>query len=488
MPLSNPPLSALRHAVIGELNPVLVKELRQELRVRSFVHSFVWFHLAMIILTIMSPALRGADAEFSISSALFWSVLAVPLLLVIPMRAFTVFSKETRANELELIFLTRISAWQMVFYKWVALCLEGVLLLVAALPYAITRYFLGSMNMIDALYTLGVFLLLMFLLSALAVMISAGNAERRRISGFFAILGLLVLYPVINGVFAIGYTGYTRLGGGGSVTSFETVVLWLIYIPLFLVLLLEFAASRIAPRAENHARVKRLLGLLAIVVGFVLVTFDIKEELVATTVLAYLLPICVGALCEKPTYILSIYAPFVRGAWWKRPIGALLYPGWASGILYTTFICAVLFLLVLLQDLVAPAQAIFGLVLLAGGMFLPLVVANACWPRQRGRLVFYLMTQGLVVGFSALVMQVVGRHACSGWDAATATDIVISFFPLSVFMLQDSRLFCPVYPVLACSLLTIFLLLGIQWWREWHQVRHTQAQARTVLGGSTPHA
>ncbi len=180
---------------LGDLNAVLVKELRQELRVRGFVHAFVWFHVAMIGLTMVSLASRPTDASMLGSSVFFWVILAIPLLLVIPIRAFAAFSKETTANELELIFLTRLSSWHMVFFKWAALCLQGTLLLTAALPYAIVRYFVGSLNILDAFRMLALFLLLMMILSALAIRVSAWRSKHGRLSLLVIILGILFGLP-----------------------------------------------------------------------------------------------------------------------------------------------------------------------------------------------------------------------------------------------------------------------------------------------------
>ena len=475
--------------MFGDLNAVLVKELRQELRVRSFVHAFLWFHVAMILLTVLPPAMHSTDARFPGSSVLFWCVLAVPLLVIIPIRAFSAFTKETQAKELELIFLTRISAWHMVFYKWVALCLQGVLLLTAALPYAIVRYIFGSLNLLDGFQRLGIFLLLMMLFSAIAMMASAWNSKHKRSPLTATILGLLIGVPIINVLFGFGYV---FLGKAGRFASFETTIMVLVYTPLFLVLLLEFAASRIAPRAENHARYKRLLGILAVVVGLVLIACDIRQELVTVTVLTYLLPICVGALCEEPQYIQSIYAPFIQGGRWRRPIGALLYPGWASGVLYNTFLLVLLLVLALALSTLPVPEALFGIGALAGGMFLPVVAANALRTRQRGRLLFYLLVQFLLMGLSFMILQFAERHAC-GWHGgahglSNLTDMLISFFPMStVVFASDSKRFCPVYWATACSLLAIFLLLGIQCVREWRKVRQTQERTRAVLGRHTHH-
>ncbi|PON15562.1 hypothetical protein C2W62_23120 [Candidatus Entotheonella serta] len=333
--------------VTGELNAILIKELRQELRVRGFIWSFIGFHIAMIILTLSSFSAPALPHKWTtiLSTTLFWMMLAIPLFISVLVRALTAFRKETTAKELELIFLTSISSWQLVFYKWLALCLQGILLLTAALPYVIVRYVIGSLNLLDAFISLGLLLLFTMLLAAVALMISAQNAHRPRFSLFRIIVVLLLGVPVANQLLVFVFLGFSQFFGPfTSVFNSAFSIMVLIYTLLVLLLLLEFAASHISRPAENHAYIKRALGILALTMGWIFhVSTTDHAWLIHISIGAYLLIICVNALCEDPVDLQSLYTPFLQGNLWKRCLRMWLYPGWPSGIIYTLSICVLFF-------------------------------------------------------------------------------------------------------------------------------------------------
>lgn len=92
---------ALPHMPL-DLNAILIKELRQELRVRGFVWSFIGFHIAMILITLSSFAAPESQRGWTtlLNPTLFWMILAVPLFISMPIRALTAFRKEANTKEL----------------------------------------------------------------------------------------------------------------------------------------------------------------------------------------------------------------------------------------------------------------------------------------------------------------------------------------------------------------------------------------------------
>ena len=76
---------------------------------------------------------------------------------------------ERKANTLELIFLTRLTARRILTGKWLALVAQTVLLVCAVLPYAVLRYFLGSVDLGAELTAIALLLLGSAVLSGVAV-------------------------------------------------------------------------------------------------------------------------------------------------------------------------------------------------------------------------------------------------------------------------------------------------------------------------------
>ena len=320
--------------------PMLVKEVRQDLRTRGFTGVFVWYHAALILSIVVMLAAQGNTTGASKEEgALFWFVVALPAIALIPLRGLLAFNKETKANALELLFLTRLTAWQVVFGKWASLTSQAVLFLIAALPYAFLRFFLGNVSITESLLVFAGLLVGAMLASATTVAISAlGSAKRERIAGFF--VGLIVFGPPI--MLVSGSFLYYSFGRAVSVLSGLTLLT--VYGVIGVLVMLEVGAWRIAPPSENHALRLRMIGL--VLIGVTAMLCLISDEVTPGALgcaAALLLPICLTSLCEAPRFVLGLYDPFVNGSRWWSHVRWLFYPGWVSGVLYvvtsTTLFC-----------------------------------------------------------------------------------------------------------------------------------------------------
>ena len=171
-------LASSKHSDFGDwLSPMVVKELRQGMRSRIFVAAFYLTQLLMILSTVFGliAASRTENVPsdlFGFLSGLFWFMVSVPLLFVMPLLGFGALHTEMKAGTLELVFLTRLSAWRIVAGKWTALMAETLLLVCAILPYVILRYFLGGVNIIEDLQSLFFLLLASALLTAATLAMS----------------------------------------------------------------------------------------------------------------------------------------------------------------------------------------------------------------------------------------------------------------------------------------------------------------------------
>jgi len=135
------------------IGPMVVKELRQGLRTRAFTWAFL-FVQGFLLLFMMSGFSESSDGRDTAGS--FWGLLQFALLIVMPFRGLNALNSEVRLNTMELITLTRMSAWRITYGKWLALVSQSLLLAVAVLPYIVLRYFFGGMNVLAELVTLAV--------------------------------------------------------------------------------------------------------------------------------------------------------------------------------------------------------------------------------------------------------------------------------------------------------------------------------------------
>lgn len=313
------------------LNPIVIKELRQGLKYRSFLLSFIGLQLAMImsmffyITSAVSTRgdLRGADV-------FFWAMLNLLLLLLMPLRGFQALYEELNGKTLELLFLTRMTSWKITFGKWIALVIQSLLMISAILPYFVLRYFLGSIDITQNLFALGGTILGSVVLMAVGVGLSCITSKVLRVLIFLG--GALALWFMGVGLFAFMSFGGMVSGGpssGGLPTWDETLAL-VIGSVLAIAFFIEYGASRIAPPAENHARWKRAIGFLVLVlfIGVAIVSGD-SEILLAPLIV--LVPLMVGSLCDPLHRIPGAYKSRLEipGLYW------FLLPGWPSGFLYT---------------------------------------------------------------------------------------------------------------------------------------------------------
>src|SRR5690606_5781704 len=189
------------------LGPMLVKELRQGLKARAFVMTFIGLQLLLVLVTIyhaLEYAKEPAAYDGNSMGAIFWVLIAVQLLVITPVRALGALANERKANTLELIYMTGLTPWRIAWGKWASLMFQAMLFLMAVLPYAILRYFFGSMNLAEEMLALGLAVLLCALFTAVSLGISGMPLPVRVISfclaGFFgmSILPMLLFGAVIR--------------------------------------------------------------------------------------------------------------------------------------------------------------------------------------------------------------------------------------------------------------------------------------------------
>ncbi|HEX7262242.1 MAG TPA: hypothetical protein VF258_10545, partial [Luteolibacter sp.] len=144
-----------------KLSPMLVKELRQGMRARGFTMLFITFQGLLAFILLTASAVSESDSAGSFASGVIFTLFAGAALLVQPMRGMNALSVEIIGNTIEMMVLTRLSAWRIVFGKWIAIVSQTALILITIIPYLILRYFFGGMVLMGEL----VFLSLIFLTS-----------------------------------------------------------------------------------------------------------------------------------------------------------------------------------------------------------------------------------------------------------------------------------------------------------------------------------
>jgi hypothetical protein len=308
------------------LSPMLVKELRQGMRSRAFLFSFLAVQAAMMFLGLMG-LLNSADGSTDWVTTFFWIITGVPLLFIMPFSGLGSISSEKTANTLDLIFLTKLTARRIVFGKWVAIVAQTLLLVSAILPYAVMRYYLGGVNIAGELKTLAWMLAGSALLTSIMVGLSPLLGRVGRAIFPFALFILLsILLPSL-------FNAPMSMFGWGW--DWRFILAMGLQIFCLVLLMLEVGAGKIAPVAENHSTPRRLIALLSILTALVYSFVPAANGIIWTLPIFFAAPALIGAVCEPVREVPSIYRPFLRFGFPGRALGRLLYPGWPAGVLFS---------------------------------------------------------------------------------------------------------------------------------------------------------
>ena len=377
---------ALRDAS-DRLSPILVKELRQGVRSHVFTGAFLLQQFLLMAVAALGLLLDGSRDEWSV---FFWMFIVLPILLILPLSAGASVSGEKAAGTLEPMLLTRLSAWRVAAGKWAATAAQTTLLVVAALPYVLMRYFLGGVNLVGEVATLCACLLCSLLLTSVAVALSPASLSplfRWALSAFLGLFLAIAFWSV---------AGQASFGPGasrGTYLAFGALVL------LTLILALEVAALQMAPPALARPARLRVLALLVVgvAIGYARQPFESVSGILFAWCSALVLGVVAASLCEPVPPSPTLYAPFFRSRL-RAAAGLVLAPGWPAGVGFTLLVVLGAWP-VFASKLEMPTEGVVVLGLL-GTLLLPVLFGPLFERRQP--LLGYLLVQVVSFGLSTL--------------------------------------------------------------------------------------
>lgn len=164
-------------------NPLLPKELRTRLRNRYSL-AVVTLDLVVVgaVAVIFLLQHRGLDSGPSqvYGSQLFEALAFFQLCLIlftVPASMAGTISGERQRETWDLLWITRLSSFDIVWAKLVAGVAVNILLLCAALPLLGAVFLLGGVTTVDVVHAYLVFFATILLLSALSMLVSVVNSR-----------------------------------------------------------------------------------------------------------------------------------------------------------------------------------------------------------------------------------------------------------------------------------------------------------------------
>jgi hypothetical protein len=453
---------------------MLVKEMRQGLKARTFVAVFLVIQLSMATSMFVSMLPETPGESRSLSSVLFWTVATALIVFVMPLRGLTALTSEFQDRTIELVLLTRLSAWRIVTGKWASLVLQTLLITVALLPYLVLRYFLGGVDVITETLILFLMLLASGWLCAIAIFTSSYKTW----------IGRVVLIGFQLWAVSVTISMLSNEFGNAIIDLAETKLVPILFVSwvaaLLTLLILEFASGRIAPTAENHALRKRSIGLVLIAIQLVTLASDAAEAMLVVTCVALMLTF-IDSLCEDVVETPSVYVPFVRIPVLGRVVGRFLYPGWPAGLWYSILLGSALLTELMTVFHIGGMHAAVMAASLFASLLLPAALKRSF--KRGGAPIYYIA----YFAGSALLAGLIGAvHAVMSPDASAEVIGFVPAFSLIYAAVGEipPELQLPFLLLDGALVLYALVVLAVRSREEWRKIRAQEAKAIALHAAS----
>ena len=259
---------------IDRLSPIVVKDVRQLARCREFHYAF---NVALLVgLTVAffaaADALTGTGTSGGWTFTALTAALGLLGLVVVPLGAFTALRSERQEQTLELITLTALSPRRVVVGKLLAQSVKLVTLFAGLAPFIAMSFLLGGVDFATILASMLVIFMWSLCASAASLFLSS-LVKSRAGSGFvLGVIGIVMLLAIV--VFGAPWVFYfLRMRGGmvgsfsggmgaGGSTSWWTLAMSTTFCISLIVNLVLLAENRLLLLSENRSTALRL-GFLA---------------------------------------------------------------------------------------------------------------------------------------------------------------------------------------------------------------------------------
>ncbi|MCA9067496.1 MAG: hypothetical protein KDA84_01135, partial [Planctomycetaceae bacterium] len=186
--------------IVDWANPILVKELRQSLKSKQFVVTFMllvtvaWLVSVFGLLMFQNHVQYGPAGRFFFIG--FYMALAVATLLIVPFGSFRSLQSERDFNTFEILSVTTITPQQIVRGRLLNSLVQSFIYYSAITPFMAFASTMQGFDAPKAAYVLVVTLLMSMMLSMAALMISTLSRQRAT-QGLFT---LVLIAPLVTTV------------------------------------------------------------------------------------------------------------------------------------------------------------------------------------------------------------------------------------------------------------------------------------------------
>lgn len=241
------------------LNPILVKEARQAMKSRQFSVTFSLLLILGWLWTVGFIAYWNVSLYYqsygAYSLSVYYVVLTIPMLIVIPFSTFRSLASETEDGTFELMSITTLSARQIVVGKLASAVLQMLVYYSALAPCIAFTYLLRGVDIV----TIGMILIHTFLGSVLLSSLGLVAATLSRSRMWQVLVSVVLIMGLLFCAWIANYTVLALLFVGGANLAIDQAWFWatngaiVSFMAAFSVLFLFVAAAQITFASENRS-------------------------------------------------------------------------------------------------------------------------------------------------------------------------------------------------------------------------------------------
>ncbi len=175
-------------------NPIVVKEVRQALKSRQFVYTFLLLLLAAWAGSIFGVSYLGESIDYGSSAVMFFAgflfALCAATLVIVPFSTFRSIVEERTETTLELLQITALSPKQIVRGKTLSAMVQVLVYYCAIAPFIAFTALLPGFDVVHVAFSLVMLFItaLCFSVVALAIGTQARNTTFQSLSALFVIV------------------------------------------------------------------------------------------------------------------------------------------------------------------------------------------------------------------------------------------------------------------------------------------------------------
>jgi ABC-type transport system involved in multi-copper enzyme maturation permease subunit len=355
------------------LNPITIRELRSTFRQRRFLLVY-WVSLALYSLVVLWLAAievgQSSSAGDPVGQRLFNYCVGAQLALlhfVLPAYAATALTDEREHQSFDLLVMTALRAFDIVWGKFLACMAYAFLILAATFPLVCVSVLFTGVRPGEILFAYVVMSMVAALMVATGLASSSiGRSSRRSVAvtygmGVLKFAGWATIVLWLRSAMPASYSKMNLVGYYYDLVFHESLAstVWTGIVPLvawgiLVALAFIIAVDRLKPTTANKSTNLRVLGLVvtatllaAIAIEFLSTTASLDQR--ASHAMAVLIAeaimlgmFLVGAACEDPRVSRRVRWEYQWASGLKWPLRVVL-PGSASGLVYTLCVGAILF-------------------------------------------------------------------------------------------------------------------------------------------------